>query len=92
MARNTDQNRFCRRRWFLPPTHNSDHRALVVKLATEGKIKPYRVGSKRISFQKIKNKEMMEGEAMFNSLEEMVDKPQRQERKTNSWIQGVRMW
>ena len=29
---------------------------------------------------------MMEGEAMFNSLEETVDKPQRQEGKTNRWI------
>ena len=36
MAQGADRKRFRRCRWVLPPTHNSDHRALVVKIALEG--------------------------------------------------------
>ena len=44
MTQGADRKRFRRCRWVLPPTHNSDHRALVAKIATEGGIKEFRGG------------------------------------------------
>ena len=73
-------------RWVLPPTHNSDHRALVVKLATEGGIKEYRGGRRRAPFRKKKKGEMSEGDKMFEALEGQISKPRRRERAENKWI------
>ena len=41
-----DWSKLRRCRLILPPTHNSDHRAMVVKMKAEGGVKQYRDGRK----------------------------------------------
>ena len=77
MARVGDWKKLRRCRLILPPTHNSDHCAMVVRLAGE-EVKQYRNGRKK--------SRMTEGEKMFESLARAVDRPSRRERDTNSWI------
>ena len=89
MARDVDHRRFRRCRWIHSPTHDSDHRALVVKLSTDAEVvKRYKRRRQRTLFRKLKKEEMTEGEKMFETLKEAVDPPRRRERPKNSWIRG----
>ena len=81
MARSKDRSKLRRCRLILPPTHNSDHRAMVVKMKAEGGVKQYKDGRKQLPFQKPKKADMSEGGKLFESLSEAVEKPRRRERE-----------
>ena len=92
LARDVDRRSFRRCRWILLPTHDSDHRALVVKVLTDAEVvKRYTRRHQRNPFRKLKKEEMTEGEKMFETLKEAVDPPRRREKPKNSWIRG-RTW
>ena len=62
LADDVNRKRFRKCHWILPPTHDSDHRTLMVKLVTgrEG-VKWYKRRRRRIPFRKLKKKDITEG-------------------------------
>ena len=83
MARDGDRKKFRRCRLVLPPTHNSDHRAMVARLESKG-VKEYRDGRKQLPFKRPPKCGLSEGEKLFDRLEREVIKPTRRERDKNS--------
>ena len=82
MARWADRKRLRRCRWVLPPTYNSDHPALVVRMAAEGGNQGVQGGRKQAPFGKKRKEELTDGDKMFE-LVEKVEKPRRRERAEN---------
>ena len=89
LACDVDHMMFRRCRWILPPMHDYDHRALVVKLSTDVEVvKRYTRRRQRTPFRKVTEEEMTEEERMFETLKEAVDPSQRREMPKNLWTRG----
>ena len=88
LCRETERRQFTRLRWSLPPTHNSDHRALIAKLKPGSKegMKRYRKGIESCPLNLPKYGPLTEGEDAVEVLQSTVVKPTPREFKENQWI------
>ena len=83
-----ERRKIVRCRTIMLPGHNSDHRALVAKLhsGNRGCMEAYRKKMQTCPLKIPKGSPMTEGEKMFETLRQTVEKPPAQDRPENSWI------
>ena len=90
LTRAEDRKKLRRCRWITPPKSNSDHRALVVKLALErGGGAAHVKRRKRFPLQLPQTGPATEGEKIFEVPKTKIEKPARREREENAWIRPV---
>ena len=81
-----ERRRIKRCRWVLPPHHNSDHRALIVKVWGSRGIKRYVKERETLPVQPPEAGERSEGEEIFARLAATIAKPEKRDRAVSSWI------
>ena len=81
-----ERKRVKRCRWVFPPHHNSDHRALVVKIRSRGGLKRYSKKRETLPVDPLKVGEGSELEDMFCTLQAAIDKPEKRKWPENNWI------
>ena len=72
-----ERRRIKRCRWVLPPHHNSDHRALIVKVWGSRGIKRYVKERETLLVQPPEARERLEGKEIFTRLAATISKPEK---------------
>ena len=88
LIRKQDRRKIKICRWVLPPHHNSDHRALIVKVGGEpGGVKQFIKERMNIPDDEKTPApaEQTEGERMFEILKYKLNKPERRDLPENSY-------